>query len=119
MRQDSHQFHIQSDIRLCPLSYSVQSCFHIMDVCHSRTSAYDAVNRNKAPPPLMKPVTLPSGPNIAVFNKIPSLHSQVCFRIHREQRLEIETGLYIQQHYANPRLHTLKSRVRATRAEIW
>lgn len=62
---------------LSTVPYSVQSCFHIMDVCHSRTSTFDAVNRNKAPPPLMKPVTLPSGPNIAVFNKIPSMHSQV------------------------------------------
>lgn len=58
------------------VSNSVQSCFHIMDVCHSR-SIYDTLNRNKAPP-LMKPVTLPSAPNITVaFNKMPSVHSQV------------------------------------------
>lgn len=48
-----------------------------MDACHSRTSIYDTLNRNKAPP-LMKPVTLPSAPNITVaFNKMPSVHSQV------------------------------------------
>ncbi|XP_060784270.1 homeodomain-interacting protein kinase 3a isoform X2 [Neoarius graeffei] len=72
----NHPFVTMQHLLDFPHSSYVQSCFHIMDMCHSRTSMYDAVNRNKAPPPLMKPVTLPSGPNIAVFNKIPSMHSQ-------------------------------------------
>ncbi|XP_053091243.1 homeodomain-interacting protein kinase 3a isoform X3 [Pangasianodon hypophthalmus] len=72
----NHPFVTMQHLLDFPHSSHVQSCFHIMDVCHSRTSTYDAVNRNKAPPPLMKPVTLPTGPNIAVFNKIPSIHSQ-------------------------------------------
>ncbi|XP_053362151.1 homeodomain-interacting protein kinase 3a isoform X1 [Clarias gariepinus] len=72
----NHPFVTMQHLLDFPHSSHVQSCFHIMDVCHLRTSTYDAVNRNKAPPPLMKPVTLPSGPNIAVFNKIPSIHSQ-------------------------------------------
>ncbi|XP_017329873.1 homeodomain-interacting protein kinase 3a isoform X1 [Ictalurus punctatus] len=72
----NHPFVTMQHLLDFPHSNHVQSCFHIMDMCHSRSSAYDVVNRNKAPPPLMKPVTLPSGPNIAVFNKIPSMHSQ-------------------------------------------
>ncbi|XP_026991092.2 homeodomain-interacting protein kinase 3a isoform X1 [Tachysurus fulvidraco] len=72
----NHPFVTMQHLHDFPHSSHVQSCFHVMEVCHSRTNAFDAVNRNKAPPPLMKPVTLPSGPNIAVFNKIPSMHSQ-------------------------------------------
>lgn len=69
------------------VSNSVQSCFHIMDVCHLRTSMYDTLNRNKAPP-LMKPVTHPSAPNITVaFNKMPSVHSQV--KAHTLKRLGV------------------------------
>ncbi|KAI5105482.1 homeodomain interacting protein kinase 3a [Silurus meridionalis] len=72
----NHPFVTMQHLLDFPHSNHVQSCFHIMDVCHSRTGTYDVVNRNKAPPPLMKPVTLPSGPNIAIFNKMPSMHSQ-------------------------------------------
>ncbi|KAL7885410.1 hypothetical protein AOLI_G00057050 [Acnodon oligacanthus] len=73
----SHPFVTMQHLLDFPHSNHVQSCFHIMDVCHSRGSTYDTVNRNKAPPPLLKPVTLPSAPNITVaFNKIPPMHSQ-------------------------------------------
>ncbi|XP_066505653.1 homeodomain-interacting protein kinase 3a isoform X2 [Hoplias malabaricus] len=73
----SHPFVTMQHLHDFPHSNHVQACFHIMDMCHSRGSTYDTVNRNKAPPPLMKPVTLPSAPNITVaFNKMPSLHSQ-------------------------------------------
>ncbi|XP_037396538.1 homeodomain-interacting protein kinase 3a isoform X1 [Pygocentrus nattereri] len=73
----NHPFVTMQHLLDFPHSNHVQSCFHIMDVCHSRGSTYDTVNRNKAPPPLLKPVTLPSAPNITVaFNKIPPMHSQ-------------------------------------------
>uniref|UniRef100_A0A672PWZ2 non-specific serine/threonine protein kinase n=1 Tax=Sinocyclocheilus grahami TaxID=75366 RepID=A0A672PWZ2_SINGR len=72
----THPFVTMQHLMDFPHCNHVQSCFHIMDVCHSRTSMYDTLNRNKAPP-LMKPVTLPSAPNITVaFNKMPSVHSQ-------------------------------------------
>lgn len=72
------------------VSNSVQSCFHIMDVCHLRTGMYDTLNRNKAPP-LMKPVTLSSAPNITVaFNKMPSVHSQV--KAHTLKRLGVSAS---------------------------
>ncbi|KAG9271986.1 homeodomain-interacting protein kinase 3 isoform X3 [Astyanax mexicanus] len=73
----NHPFVTMQHLLDFPHSNHVQSCFHIMDVCHSRGSTYDTVNRNKAPPPLMKPVTLSSAPNITVaFNKMHSMHSQ-------------------------------------------
>uniref|UniRef100_A0A8C1LU63 non-specific serine/threonine protein kinase n=1 Tax=Cyprinus carpio TaxID=7962 RepID=A0A8C1LU63_CYPCA len=72
----THPFVTMQHLMDFPHCNHVQSCFHIMNVCHSRTSIYDTLNRNKAPP-LMKPVTLPSAPNITVaFNKMPSVHSQ-------------------------------------------
>ncbi|XP_062856885.1 homeodomain-interacting protein kinase 3a isoform X2 [Trichomycterus rosablanca] len=72
----NHPFVSMQHLLDFPHSNHVQTCFHIMDICHSRGNTYDTVNRNKAPPPLMKPVTLPSGPNVAVFNKMPPMHSQ-------------------------------------------
>lgn len=72
----THPFVTMQHLMDFPHCNHVQSCFHIMDVCHLRTSMYDTFNRNKAPP-LMKPVTHPSAPNITVaFNKMPSVHSQ-------------------------------------------
>uniref|UniRef100_A0A8C2GGK1 non-specific serine/threonine protein kinase n=1 Tax=Cyprinus carpio TaxID=7962 RepID=A0A8C2GGK1_CYPCA len=59
----THPFVTMQHLMDFPHCNHVQSCFHIMNVCHSRTSIYDTLNRNKAPP-LMKPVTLPSAPNI-------------------------------------------------------
>ncbi|XP_076878279.1 LOW QUALITY PROTEIN: homeodomain-interacting protein kinase 3a [Brachyhypopomus gauderio] len=73
----SHAFVTMQHLLDFPHSNHVQSCFHIMDVCHSRGGSYDVVNRNKAPPPLMKPVTLPSTPNITVaYSKLPTVHAQ-------------------------------------------
>ncbi|XP_056595614.1 homeodomain-interacting protein kinase 3a isoform X1 [Triplophysa dalaica] len=72
----SHPFVTMQHLMDFPHCNHVQSCFHIMDACHSRTSIYDTFNRNKVPP-LMKPVTLSSAQNITVaFNKMPSVHSQ-------------------------------------------
>ncbi|XP_051545183.1 homeodomain-interacting protein kinase 3-like isoform X1 [Myxocyprinus asiaticus] len=72
----THPFVTMQHLMDFPHCSYVQSCFHIMDACHSRTSIYDTFNRNKVPP-LMKSVTIPSAPNITVaFNKMPSVHSQ-------------------------------------------
>uniref|UniRef100_A0A9J8CT13 non-specific serine/threonine protein kinase n=1 Tax=Cyprinus carpio carpio TaxID=630221 RepID=A0A9J8CT13_CYPCA len=62
----THPFVTMQHLMDFPHCNHVQSCFHIMNVCHSRTSIYDTLNRNKAPP-LMKPVTLPSAPNITTL----------------------------------------------------
>ncbi|XP_051978912.1 homeodomain-interacting protein kinase 3-like isoform X1 [Xyrauchen texanus] len=68
----THPFVTMQHLMDFPHCNHVQSCFHIMDFCHSRTSIYDTLNRNKAPP-----LTLSSAPNITVaFNKIHSVHSQ-------------------------------------------
>ncbi|KAK1804593.1 hypothetical protein P4O66_020587, partial [Electrophorus voltai] len=73
----SHAFVTMQHLLDFPHSNHVQSCFHVMDVCHSRGATYDAANRNKAPAPLMKPVTLPSTPNVTVtYGKLPTVHSQ-------------------------------------------
>uniref|UniRef100_A0A673IL30 non-specific serine/threonine protein kinase n=1 Tax=Sinocyclocheilus rhinocerous TaxID=307959 RepID=A0A673IL30_9TELE len=72
----THPFVTMQHLMDFPHCNHVQSCFHIMDMCHTRTSMYNTLNRKKAPP-LMKPVTLPSAPNITVaFNKMLSVHSQ-------------------------------------------
>ncbi|TRY98466.1 hypothetical protein DNTS_020557, partial [Danionella cerebrum] len=72
----THPFVTMQHLMDFPHCNHVQSCFHIMEVCHSRSNMYDSLNRNKAPP-LLKPVTLPSAPNITVaFNKMPSVHTQ-------------------------------------------
>ncbi|XP_073724719.1 homeodomain-interacting protein kinase 3a isoform X2 [Misgurnus anguillicaudatus] len=72
----SHPFVTMQHLMDFPHCNHVQSCFHIVDACHSRTSLYDTLNRNKVPP-LMKPVAIPNAPNITVaFNKMPSVHSQ-------------------------------------------
>eukprot|EP00063_Salmo_salar_P057112 XP_014031947.1 PREDICTED: homeodomain-interacting protein kinase 3-like isoform X4 [Salmo salar] len=59
-----------------PLSISVKSCFHIMDVTRSRPGPYDTLNRNKAP--FIRPVTTTTttvnltGP----FSKMAAIHNQ-------------------------------------------
>lgn len=53
---------------------SVKSCFHIMDICWSRTSAYEVTNRNKGP--FVRPVTTTSAGNHP-FNKVAGVHAQV------------------------------------------
>lgn len=63
-----------------PLSISVKSCFHIMDVTRSRPGPYDTLNRNKAP--FIRPVTTTTttvnltGP----FSKMAAIHNQVSRR---------------------------------------
>lgn len=55
---------------------SVKSCFHIMDICWSRTSAYEVTNRNKGP--FVRPVTANSAATVNhPFNKVAGVHAQV------------------------------------------
>uniref|UniRef100_A0A3Q3JDY4 non-specific serine/threonine protein kinase n=1 Tax=Monopterus albus TaxID=43700 RepID=A0A3Q3JDY4_MONAL len=64
----SHPFVTMQHLLDFPHSNHVKSCFHIMDVCWTRPSAYEAVNRNKGP--FVRPVTTtaaglaPSAPSV-------------------------------------------------------
>ncbi|XP_030634197.1 homeodomain-interacting protein kinase 3a [Chanos chanos] len=71
----AHPFVTMQHLLDFPHSNHVQSCFHIMDVCHLRSNTYDSLNRNKAPA-LMRPVTLPNTLSTVAFNKMASVHSQ-------------------------------------------
>uniref|UniRef100_A0A3Q4GJN2 non-specific serine/threonine protein kinase n=1 Tax=Neolamprologus brichardi TaxID=32507 RepID=A0A3Q4GJN2_NEOBR len=51
----SHPFVTMQHLLDFPHSNHVKSCFHIMDVCWTRPSAYEAANRNKGP--FIRPVT--------------------------------------------------------------
>lgn len=58
------------------LPLSVKSCFHIMDVCWTRPSAYEAANRNKGP--FVRPVTTTAAASVNhPFSKITGVHAQV------------------------------------------
>ncbi|KAL0968566.1 hypothetical protein UPYG_G00268580 [Umbra pygmaea] len=69
----SHPFVTMQHLLDFPHSTHVQSCFHVMDACQSRPSAYDTINRNKAlfPRPSTNSAGLPKA-----FNKMGSVHSQ-------------------------------------------
>lgn len=56
--------------------FSVKSCFHIMDVCWTRPSAYEAANRNKGP--FIRPVTTTAAASANhPFSKMTAVHPQV------------------------------------------
>uniref|UniRef100_A0A7N6BDU9 non-specific serine/threonine protein kinase n=1 Tax=Anabas testudineus TaxID=64144 RepID=A0A7N6BDU9_ANATE len=58
-----------------PHSNHVKSCFHIMDVCWTRPSAYEAANRNKGP--FIRPVTTTTAPSVNhPFSKMTGVHTQ-------------------------------------------
>ncbi|XP_034731004.1 homeodomain-interacting protein kinase 3 isoform X5 [Etheostoma cragini] len=58
-----------------PHSNHVKSCFHIMDVCWTRPSAYEAANRNKGP--FIRPVTTNAAASVNhPFSKITGVHTQ-------------------------------------------
>ncbi|KAM6943345.1 homeodomain-interacting protein kinase 3 isoform 2-T2 [Xenentodon cancila] len=58
-----------------PHSNHVKSCFHIMDVCWTRPSVYEAANRNKGP--FVRPVTTTTAASANhPFSKIPAVHAQ-------------------------------------------
>ncbi|XP_038162661.1 homeodomain-interacting protein kinase 3 isoform X2 [Cyprinodon tularosa] len=70
-----HPFVTMQHLLDFPHSNHVKSCFHIMDVCWTRSSGYEAVNRNKGP--FVRPVTTTTAASANLpFSKIPAVHTQ-------------------------------------------
>ncbi|KAM4592875.1 homeodomain-interacting protein kinase 3 isoform 2-T2 [Odontesthes bonariensis] len=70
-----HPFVTMQHLLDFPHSNHVKSCFHIMDVCWTRPSLYEATNRNKCP--FVRPVTTTATASANhPFNKIPAVHAQ-------------------------------------------
>uniref|UniRef100_A0A3Q3AD23 non-specific serine/threonine protein kinase n=1 Tax=Kryptolebias marmoratus TaxID=37003 RepID=A0A3Q3AD23_KRYMA len=67
-----HPFVTMQHLLDFPHSNHVKSCFHIMDVCWTRPSTYEAANRNKGP--FVRPTTAASANH--PFSKIPAVHPQ-------------------------------------------
>uniref|UniRef100_A0A667XVL9 non-specific serine/threonine protein kinase n=1 Tax=Myripristis murdjan TaxID=586833 RepID=A0A667XVL9_9TELE len=71
----SHPFVTMQHLLDFPHSNHVKSCFHIMDVCWTRPSAYDGVNRNKGP--FVRPLTTAAPASVShPFNKMTGVHTQ-------------------------------------------
>uniref|UniRef100_A0A671VGY1 non-specific serine/threonine protein kinase n=1 Tax=Sparus aurata TaxID=8175 RepID=A0A671VGY1_SPAAU len=71
----SHPFVTMQHLLDFPHSNHVKSCFHIMDVCWTRPSAYEAANRNKGP--FVRPVTTTAAASVNhPFSKIAGVHTQ-------------------------------------------
>ncbi|XP_008285303.1 homeodomain-interacting protein kinase 3 [Stegastes partitus] len=71
----SHPFVTMQHLLDFPHSNHVKSCFHIMDVCWTRPSAYEAANRNKGP--FVRPVTTTAAASANhPFSKITAVHAQ-------------------------------------------
>ncbi|XP_074469654.1 homeodomain-interacting protein kinase 3 isoform X1 [Sebastes fasciatus] len=71
----SHPFVTMQHLLDFPHSNHVKSCFHIMDVCWTRPSAYEAANRNKGP--FIRPVTTTAAASVNhPFSKITGVHAQ-------------------------------------------
>ncbi|XP_032355401.1 homeodomain-interacting protein kinase 3 isoform X2 [Etheostoma spectabile] len=71
----SHPFVTMQHLLDFPHSNHVKSCFHIMDVCWTRPSAYEAANRNKGP--FIRPVTTNAAASVNhPFSKITGVHTQ-------------------------------------------
>uniref|UniRef100_A0A674PLL4 non-specific serine/threonine protein kinase n=1 Tax=Takifugu rubripes TaxID=31033 RepID=A0A674PLL4_TAKRU len=70
-----HPFVTMQHLLDFPHSNHVKSCFHIMDICWSRTSAYEVTNRTKGP--FVRPVTTTSAATVNhPFNKVAGVHAQ-------------------------------------------
>uniref|UniRef100_A0A8C9YL41 non-specific serine/threonine protein kinase n=1 Tax=Sander lucioperca TaxID=283035 RepID=A0A8C9YL41_SANLU len=69
----SHPFVTMQHLLDFPHSNHVKSCFHIMDVCWTRPSAYEAANRNKGP--FIRPTNAAASVNHP-FSKITGVHTQ-------------------------------------------
>ncbi|KAG2463280.1 HIPK3 kinase, partial [Polypterus senegalus] len=68
----NHPFVTMQHLLDFPHSNHVKSCFHIMDICKSRSTTNDVVSHSKAP--FVRPVT---SSNLTVaFNKIGTVHTQ-------------------------------------------
>uniref|UniRef100_A0AAX7TIE4 non-specific serine/threonine protein kinase n=1 Tax=Astatotilapia calliptera TaxID=8154 RepID=A0AAX7TIE4_ASTCA len=71
----SHPFVTMQHLLDFPHSNHVKSCFHIMDVCWTRPSAYEAANRNKGP--FIRPVTTTAAASANhPFSKMTAVHPQ-------------------------------------------
>ncbi|KAL4641983.1 homeodomain-interacting protein kinase 3 isoform X1 [Arapaima gigas] len=71
----NHPFVTMQHLLDFPHSNHVKSCFHIMDVCRSRSNTYDVINRNKTP--FMRPVSSTNAGSLTVtFNKMGTVHTQ-------------------------------------------
>ncbi|XP_012710585.2 homeodomain-interacting protein kinase 3 isoform X1 [Fundulus heteroclitus] len=71
----THPFVTMQHLLDFPHSNHVKSCFHIMDVCWTRPSGYEAANRNKGP--FVRPVTTTTAASANLpFSKIPAVHTQ-------------------------------------------
>ncbi|XP_028649724.1 homeodomain-interacting protein kinase 3-like isoform X3 [Erpetoichthys calabaricus] len=71
----NHPFVTMQHLLDFPHSNHVKSCFHIMDICKSRSTTNDVVIHNKAP--FVRPVTSSNASNLTVaFNKIGTVHTQ-------------------------------------------
>ncbi|XP_026176228.1 homeodomain-interacting protein kinase 3 isoform X1 [Mastacembelus armatus] len=71
----SHPFVTMQHLIDFPHSHHVKSCFHIMDVCWTRPSSYEAANRNKGP--FIRPVTTTTAASVShPFTKITGVHTQ-------------------------------------------
>uniref|UniRef100_A0A3P9PDH3 non-specific serine/threonine protein kinase n=1 Tax=Poecilia reticulata TaxID=8081 RepID=A0A3P9PDH3_POERE len=70
-----HPFVTMQHLLDFPHSNHVKSCFHIMDVCWTRPTGYEAANRNKGP--FVRPVTTTTAASANLpFSKIPAVHTQ-------------------------------------------
>ncbi|XP_010794793.1 homeodomain-interacting protein kinase 3 isoform X4 [Notothenia coriiceps] len=68
----SHPFVTMQHLLDFPHSNHVKSCFHVMDVCWTRPSAYEAVNRNKVP--FIRPLTTTAA--ASVNHPFSNIHTQ-------------------------------------------
>uniref|UniRef100_A0A3B5M1R2 non-specific serine/threonine protein kinase n=1 Tax=Xiphophorus couchianus TaxID=32473 RepID=A0A3B5M1R2_9TELE len=70
-----HPFVTMQHLLDFPHSNHVKSCFHIMDVCWTRPTGYEAANRNTGP--FVRPVTTTTAASTNLpFSKIPAVHTQ-------------------------------------------
>ncbi|KAG9338135.1 hypothetical protein JZ751_027107 [Albula glossodonta] len=71
----NHPFVTMQHLLDFPHSSHVKSCFHIMDMCRSRSNTCDSINRNKNA--FMRPMTSTNAPNLTMaLNKMGNVHSQ-------------------------------------------
>ncbi|KAK9542657.1 hypothetical protein VZT92_000500 [Zoarces viviparus] len=74
-----------------PHSNHVKSCFHIMDVCWTRPSAYEVANRNKGP--FIRTVTTTAAASINhPFSKITGVHPQGSAQSVMHPGIPLQTG---------------------------
>uniref|UniRef100_M4A515 non-specific serine/threonine protein kinase n=1 Tax=Xiphophorus maculatus TaxID=8083 RepID=M4A515_XIPMA len=70
-----HPFVTMQHLLDFPHSNHVKSCFHIMDVCWTRPTGYEAANRNTGP--FVRPVTTTTAASTNLpFSKMPAVHTQ-------------------------------------------